>query len=179
MKVQRIQHNLQKQNFTAIRIVDKTSPRDVKKLQECFTDFANQNRLIRAESPAHNDFYIKLFETAYEAQVPSEWLIRNAEVHKILRPKEFETLPLFVFTQKDNSKLDWHELKNSFAYIKYGFKKAADYTGGIMPEHLLDLKLLRDFADSRIPVFKKFLAKNNAKTVTLEQLFEEISSNKI
>ena len=65
MKVQRIQHNLQKQNFTAIRIVDKTSPRDVKKLQECFTDFANQNRLIRAESPAHNDFYIIHFTKLY------------------------------------------------------------------------------------------------------------------
>lgn len=175
----RIQNNYSKQNFTAIRIVNKTSVEDVKSLWNSFPQFMSQNRIFRAESPAHNDFYKKVFDTSQNEDVPFSWLVRNAEIYKIMKPKELETLPLFVFTDKEASKFDWHELKNSFAYVKFGLTKAGQYVGTGLPEHLLDLKMLRDFADDRLPVFKKFLAKNNPKTVTMQELFSEIKNKKI
>lgn len=184
MKVQRIQQNQCKnQNFTAIRIVKNTSKNDVRMLKEFFTDFAENSSIIRAKSPAHNDFYKKLFEKSANENLPQDWLIRNAEIHGLMKPKELENLPLFVFTGTDCTKLSWHEVKNSFAYIKFGFQKAADYAAdcanGLLPEHLLDLKMMRDFADERLPVFKKLIAKNNAKTVTMQELYNEITSKKI
>ena len=184
MKVQRIQqHQNKHQNFTAIRIVNKTSTDDMRMLKEFFSDFFEKNSIIRAESPAHDVFYKNLFEKSERENLPKNWLIRNAEIHNIMKPKEMEELPLFVFTEKDNANVGWHGVKNSFAYIKFGFQKAADYRAdcenGLFPEHLLDLKMLRDFADSRLPVFKKFLVKNNAKNVTMQELFNEITEKKI
>lgn len=175
----KIQNNYNGQNFTAIRIINKTSIKEANNFVKTFPEFVSKNRSFRAASPAHNDFYIKILEKSKKEGVPSSWLIRNAEIHNLLKPKEFETQPLFVFTGKDALKFDWYELKNSLAYVKFGFLKANQYIGTEFPEHLLDLKLIKDFADNRLPVFRKFLAKNNPKTVTMQELFSEIKNKKI
>ncbi len=166
------------QSFNGIRIVEANSEQ-IKYLCDKFPEFVKNNRLFKAESNFHLDFYETLKKESEKTGVSYSWLIKNAEIHGLIDKEKIAKSPLFVFTGKDKIKL---ELFSTFKYltsIRTGIKSNLDSIREDFPEHLRGLKSIRDIADKYLPAFEKFLKRNNAKKENFDQLISEIEGKKL
>ena len=167
--------------FTSIRIVESKPEQYVKFVNE-FKDFCSKNLIIRAESFHHAAFQNSLIKIGKEERTSTRWAFLNAQKYGLVDIEKIKQLPIIVMTGKDKAKYTRKTIKDFLfsllpAYLtcnKSIFKGVSE-----CPKHLIRSLVMKNFADKKLPQFKNFLEKNNAKKVSFNEFLDEVKSGKL
>lgn len=161
--------------FQAIRRI-KCSTEEFLKLQEKYQEFFSTSKGTRmwfkSESIHHSDVYRHLLEVATKLGESPVWLLKNCKQHGINLPNAGNS-PLFEFTEESVLKLIFFRLKTICPAFCFGLKNSSKVANEV-PQHLISLKIMNDFANKIKPKFEKFLEKNQVEDLTLEEYIKTL-----
>ena len=113
--------------------------------------------MYKNKSAYHADLASLLKQTAEHLGQSVEWLKVNCANHGIKLPN-IEECCLYDFNGREALKLTMYKLKNLFKTFFYSTKRAGEVRDEV-PSHLIQIKVLSDFADKEFPKFEKKLQK--------------------
>lgn len=87
--------------------------------------------------------------------------------------------PLIVITGIDRLKYAFNAIKNLFSGLNYSTEAKRMYMRTKIPYNTAIEKCEKLYQDNKSASFKNFLQRNNAKHVSMDELVQEVKSNKI
>ncbi len=179
MKINNNYNNWNSPNFKAIRIVDATEL-DYHCFKRVFSDYCSKNTVFKDKTYNHHLFHTSFKSVANDMGQDMDWQITNAKQFNLLsKTDEVTKTPMIAITGLDKLKLTFQSFKDTFRLRKYYYKALELSKQKKLPEHLVGLKAVRDFADAHIGEFETFLQKNHAKHVSFEDFCDEVVDKKI
>ncbi len=166
-------NNYNQPNFGAIKII-KCSDQEYFKIMEKYGENLAKNSYILFKNRSINDCntFSHIKELIKKKGYSPDWLAHNCNYNGIELPN-VDVQPLFEFSDTDIIKLALFQVKSIFRGILFGVKKSENFQE--TPEHLKSIKALNDFANYNYQRFLKFITKNNAQEVSLDEYLKELA----
>ena len=165
MKTNRVL-NQQNPQFTAIRRV-KCSMKEYNELLAKYKDKFEHSYVFKNNSVEHNLTMYEIANVATSQKASSDWVVANSKRHGIALP-DYEQAPLLEFTDNDLLKVSFYTVKRIFGVLWHVLVKEGSARTQV-PEHLVIVKLMTDYANKCSESFQKFLSKNKVEDFTLEE----------
>jgi len=171
MNIFPVQQTTQQPNFEAIRRI-KCSQKEFAHILENYPHAigGEVREMFKNKSPYHSAVADLIIDTAKKMGQTPEWLKQNCELNGLKFPN-LEEAYLYDITGREFVKLGLFKLKGILKIFFYSLKNTGRAQKEV-PQHIVPIKVMNDFAEKNMPRFEKFLKKNNVEDVKYEDYDE-------